>query len=240
MEKDQQEKSGLFTSFADSLSPVLFSEEEDNGYDSLNPTDKQENTVLIRNDRSSVHCMSSEDSPYSPSSNVYKSVSRSDLPSCSESEEETELSYNSPTLLLEISSSSSSNGIREENNWTDNYEGQDLDFGAWTKPSSDCSSECECSNCDSQSTGQFKWKEHNSLAAVTEFTYKYYSVSVEMTRAVHSLRYPAEINKWAIEYVNQQGIRRTYPVQKKRQQYLECAKDQSCACLLCDVPGNSS
>ncbi|XP_040272796.1 uncharacterized protein LOC120989023 isoform X2 [Bufo bufo] len=188
MEKDQQEKSGLFTSFADSLSPVLFSEEEeDNEYDSLNPTDKQENTVLVRNDRSSVHCMSSEDSPYSPSSNVYKSVSRSDLPSCSESEEETELSYNSPTLLLEISSSSSSNGILEENNWTDNYEGQDLDFGAWTKTSSDSSSECECSNCDSRSTGQFKWKEHSPLAAVTEFTYKHYSVSVEMIQAVHSL-----------------------------------------------------
>ncbi|KAM3936508.1 uncharacterized protein RB166_001822 [Leptodactylus fuscus] len=162
MEKHRQEESGLFAApFAVSLSPVLFSEEEDSEYDFLNPADRQENTiVLFRNDRSAVHCMSSEDSPSPTPTYVYKPGDRSHSPSCTESEEETELSYNSPTLLLEISSSSSSTSVPEESHFTDNYKEQVLAFGAWIKSSSDSSSDCECNNCNPQSIRESKYDEN--------------------------------------------------------------------------------
>ncbi|XP_073431562.1 uncharacterized protein [Dendrobates tinctorius] len=210
MEKELREDAGLFAPFAGSLSPILFSE-EDGEYDSLNSADRRENTfVLLKNDRSPDHRVSSD---YVLSSST--TGSRTYSPSCSESEEETELTYNSPTPLLEISSSSSSTRIPEENNSRDNNEKQSLGLEYWAKPSSDYSSESECGNSDPQSIPDFISHENSpslrilphDQPAVGDFTYTYENFSAEMVQAVHILRYPVEMNKWAVEYLSQQDIR---------------------------------
>ncbi|KAG8596211.1 hypothetical protein GDO81_001774 [Engystomops pustulosus] len=175
MEEQQPEEA--FAPFAVCLSPILFSEEEDSEYDSLNPADRREDTiVLFRKDISPVYCMSSEESPLLPPNRMYTpdhetypwkykyqdtcirdcSVTdyisdaecKSFSPSCAEAKEETELTHNSPTLLLEISSSSGTTSISEESNFRENDEEQSLDYDALTSRSSDSSSECKCNNCD--------------------------------------------------------------------------------------------
>ncbi|XP_077155126.1 uncharacterized protein LOC143817526 [Ranitomeya variabilis] len=163
MEKKQHEDAGLFVPFAGSLSPILFSEEEDSEYDSLNSADRRENTIVLHQiDRSPEHRVSSEDALSSSSTgDIYKLGSRTNSPSHSESEEEPELTYNSPTTLLEISSSSSSTRIPEENNFGDNNEKQSLGLEYWAKPSSDYSSESECSNSDPQSIPDFICHENS-------------------------------------------------------------------------------
>ncbi|XP_069817707.1 uncharacterized protein [Dendropsophus ebraccatus] len=197
MEKQQQqEENGLFAPLAVCLSPILFSEEEDSEYDSLNPEERRENTIVVfRNDRSPVHFVSSEDLISTPTSHICNLGSRSYSPPCSEPEEETELVYISPTPLLEISSSSSSTSIPEKNRSRDNFEVQNARSGAWNTISSDYSSECECCYCDSQSTGEISCNETSPSQWLLRyqvkkdyFIYKYNTFGLEMIQAVRSLR----------------------------------------------------
>ncbi|XP_072006458.1 uncharacterized protein [Engystomops pustulosus] len=267
MEEQQPEEA--FAPFAVCLSPILFSEEEDSEYDSLNPADRREDTiVLFRKDISPVYCMSSEESPLLPPNRMYTpdhetypwkykyqdtcirdcSVTdyisdaecKSFSPSCAEAKEESELTHNSPTLLLEISSSSGTTSISEESNFRENDEEQSLDYDALTSTSSDSSSECKCNNCDPQSNGEFKCHESIYLmippkyqVAADDFIYKYKTFNEEMIKAAHNLRYPAEVNHWAAEYLNLPGTGSTYPELKNRVQYLQPPTVQ------CHFPGQS-
>ncbi|XP_072271228.1 uncharacterized protein [Pyxicephalus adspersus] len=144
-------------------------------------------------------------------------------PSCLGSEE-SEITYSSQTVLLQISSSSSSStsGHPTHDSPADDTRKKQTDCGACAEITLDSSNAWE--SCDSYENNNMTPCERippyhqDAYADGPSLTYQYANSSKDVIQAVKNIRVPDEIKQWAAEYLHQMDVHRLYPVKRKRLQ----------------------
>ncbi|XP_068098181.1 uncharacterized protein [Hyperolius riggenbachi] len=137
--------------------------------------------------------------------------------------EESEIAHNSPTVLLEISSSSSSTGspidprlaeVKQQTGWC-----------ACAEVTSDYSTEWESSNNDSQlakdagkTLSNLILLHHQALWNGRSLTCEYATSSEDMIHAVRNIKFPDETKQWAVDYLSQLDTSRKLLVKRKQTQ----------------------